>query len=319
MVLGSVGRARACLRALDLQVPVTVTSGHDEREVSARFADLGPSSEVMLGACQKCRASVSTEPPLGIEELATGLIMDEAGRTIWPGCGPKDISFDAHRRLAVCASGDGQSLLLLASAGPERIHYRVIDCTDVLECTVAGGGTATQAVTNTQTTTTTRSHLSGRGAVVGGVLLGPAGAMMGGVGYGRPQSHAESVGSIQAVSRSFEGSTVRVTINDPKEPYFSIDLPNAAAATDLSSRMTVVAERGKRRTREVEMSPAIDPLALPDAIMKLVSLKEQGYLTPDQFEEQKSRLLGGTRTDQTSGSMTSEWLTWDSAKAHPSS
>ncbi len=102
--------------------------------------------------------------------------------------------------------------------------------------------------------------------------------------------------------------SVRITIKDPRDPYFTLGLSDPASATGLAGRVEVAIRRGEKLTQEPEAGNAVDPLAVPDAIMKLVTLKEQGHITPDQFEQQKSLLLGVSQPKPKIESKTSQWV-----------
>lgn len=238
--------------------------------------------------------------------LASGPLIGGDGLEVWSGCGLDRFALSVDSYAGIGVSDDATGLLLIRSDGPEIMYYRVVDCADVLACDVVGGGSAMQAVTTSQTATMSRNSMSVKGAVVGGLLLGPAGGLAGGLGYGRSTSEGQTTGSIQAVSKNIEGSGIRLTLNDPQSPHFSIDLPDSSSAAQLSSKLSVVMKRGAKRLREMESGDG-DPLTVPDAIMKLVSLVERGYITNDEFEQQKAKLLAGSAGNGSCGSKTSEW------------
>ena len=153
-------------------------------------------------------------------------IVDENADTVWAGCATDDIAFDQACKAAVCSSDEGLSIVLVKSVNLTSMSYRVVDCIDVLASQVVGGGSETHGVTTSQTRSTTESHPTFAGAILGALLDDPILPLA----HQRSTSRSERVGSVQAVTRNVEGTTVRITINDPKDPYFSLELKSPAAA-----------------------------------------------------------------------------------------
>ena len=233
-------------------------------------------------AGQESRTTAPASPPTvaqawrqEAERLVAQPIVGESGDNVWAGCGIDNIAFDAACKAAVCLSDDGLGIVLVKSVNLTSMSYRVIDCSDVLACLVVGGGSETHGVTASQTRTTTRSAPTLGGALLGALFDDPTLPLA----YQRSVSHGESVGSIQAVTKNVEGNTVRITINDPKDRYFSLEFKSSSSAAQLCNAIAVVARRGEKRSRELEAVGTVSSVSVPDAIMKLATLKEQGYLT----------------------------------------
>jgi len=69
----------------------------------------------------------------------------------------------------------------------------------------------------------------------------------------------------------------------------------------------VVVSRGEKRSRRLEPGGTISSVSVADEIMKLATLKEQGHLTPEEFDQQKSILLNNSRPQKSIESMTTGW------------
>lgn len=178
--------------------------------------------------------------------------------------------------------------------------YRIIDFKDVLSYSI------NKKEHNDSKTETKRKHGIGR-AVVGGVLLGPVGAAVGGL---------TSKKETQTISKDFvDHLGVVVNLNDGTS--FEIEYFDTTLKADDSlvtgcikqvNQLATVLEAGienaKRKQSEtvaiepskaeenneqpVQSSPATDPL---DEIKKLKGLLDIGAITQEEFDAKKKQLL----------------------------
>lgn len=179
--------------------------------------------------------------------------------------------------------------------------YRIIDFKDILSYSI------NKKEHNDSKTETKRKHGIGR-AVVGGVLLGPVGAAVGGL---------TSKKETQTISKDFvDHLGVVVNLNDGTSfeiEYFDTTLKaDDSLVTDCIkqvNQLTTVLEAGienaKRQQTETvtikpkkveenneqpvqSASPAADPL---DEIKKLKGLLDIGAITQEEFDAKKKQLL----------------------------
>lgn len=176
--------------------------------------------------------------------------------------------------------------------------YRIIDFKDILSYSV------NKKEHNDSKTQTKRKHGIGR-AVVGGVLLGPVGAAVGGL---------TSKKETQTISKDFVDH-LGVVVNLSDGTSFEIEYFDTTLKADNSlvtdsikqvNQLATVLEAGienaKRQQSTVaiespesetqkddnQSSPATDPL---DEIKKLKGLLDIGAITQEEFEAKKKQLL----------------------------
>ncbi len=190
---------------------------------------------------------------------------------------------------------------ILEARGVFKRSYRIIDFKDVVSYSI------NKKEHNDSKTQTKRKHGIGR-AVVGGVLLGPVGAAVGGL---------TSKKETQTISKDFVdhlGVVINLTDGTSFEiTYFDSTLKadNSLVATSIKqvNQLATVLEAGienaKRQQSETvaissnkakedntqsaaQSSSGTDPL---DEIKKLKELLDIGAITPEEFDAKKKQLL----------------------------
>jgi len=149
----------------------------------------------------------------------------------------------------------------------------------------------------TSITKTVRSSQIG-GAVVGGLLLGGVGALVGGL-----SGKTETSGKVKRID-------LRLIVNDTNAPLHDVAFMNVEGKKDgiIYTQAIQVARRWhgivevliKRadseekslQNSERQIQPALPNASVADEIKKLAELHHSGVLTSDEFQQQKSRLLG---------------------------
>jgi hypothetical protein len=130
---------------------------------------------------------------------------------------------------------------------------------------------------------------------------------VGGLGYG--SSKSVSTGSLSGVSSKVPGKTVRIALNDPTDPQFSVTLADAELTSSLYDKCVVAIRRGETQARARKDQGST--LNVPDALAKLAELVERGYLTTAEFNEQKSVILHRSKVESGApASRTTPWLKW---------
>jgi hypothetical protein len=169
--------------------------------------------------------------------------------------------------------------------------WRTFDFKDILESIIIEDGQ--------DLTTTSRSSQVGR-ALVGAVLAGGVGAIIGGAGA--TQEHKTEVNSI----------TLKIVVNDIKNPSFPIEFltENTTTkgsdsykfamnnATRCHDTISVIIRQADEIDNKVspKLSSDANPLkdevsSIANELEKLFSLKEKGVLSQEEFEIQKGKLL----------------------------
>jgi len=188
---------------------------------------------------------------------------------------------------------DRQKLCLMRASGASFTN-KVVDYKDVLSVEIFEDGAAV--------TKTSRSSQVG-GVIVGGLALGGVGAIIGGLSA--KQTTTESVKSIQ----------LRLIIDDIATPLHDLVLMRGAEvsrdflkyneamsqARQWHGILEVIIMRADSEEHRKLLKPAGASVELPDRsvadeIAKLGALKEAGLLTIEEFQGQKSKLLGNIST-----------------------
>lgn len=121
-------------------------------------------------------------------------------------------------------------------------------------------------------------------SIVGGVLFGPAGAIIGG-------ATAKEKTNVQAQTRQEIIRTLVVTRDDPYKPVlrFSYD-------ANLEKKLRDILAQNQAKQMENSTITYIEqtretPNLIADELIKLKSLVDQGILSQEEFEKQKEKLL----------------------------
>lgn len=143
------------------------------------------------------------------------------------------------------------------------------------------------------------------GAIVGGVLMGGAGAVVGGLSGASKQNKEVKSIDIKILLRSTsrtacvlhfnDANRILKTKEDSDRKLYETYTKNANQAKDI---LSVIIDDAKQKQQS---TPVAQPLAqqvppsssVADELTKLAKLKENGILTEEEFLEQKKILLGG--------------------------
>lgn len=196
------------------------------------------------------------------------------------------IGCDGKSGLAI---DEAQRKLCLITNNGTSVSQRVIGYKDILSVELFEGGTSV--------TKTVRSSQIG-GALVGGLLLGGVGALVGGL-----SGKTETSGKINRID-------LRLIVNDTNAPLHDLAFMNFADKKDgiiytqamqMARRwhgiLEVLVKRADAEekgfdTKDREVQSALPSTSVADEIKKLADLHQSGLLTLDEFQQQKTRLLG---------------------------
>ena len=142
------------------------------------------------------------------------------------------------------------------------------------------------------------------GAIVGGVLMGGAGAVVGGLSGGSKQNKEIKNMDIKILLRSTSRTTcvlhfkdvdrVLKTKDETDRKLYETYVKNANQAKDI---LSIIIDNAKQASVPIEpiiAQPVVAPSSssVADELAKLAKLKADGILTEEEFQAQKSKLLG---------------------------
>ena len=178
----------------------------------------------------------------------------------------------------------------------ERGSHEIFNYADIIEVSYEENGT--------QLYTKSAGRTVG-GAIVGGVLMGGAGAVVGGLSGASKQNKEVKSIDIKILLRSTSRTSCVLHFNDAKRilktkeesdrNLYETYTKNANQAKDV---LSVIIDNAK----QVQVStPVAQPLvqqvpssssSIADELAKLAKLKADGILTEEEFQAQKAKLLG---------------------------
>ncbi len=137
------------------------------------------------------------------------------------------------------------------------------------------------------------------GAIVGGMLMGGAGAVVGGLSGDIKKKREVKNMDVKILLRSTENTSCVLHFMDSSSPLNSKDpsfnaryeefLRNANTAKDLLS--IIIDDAKQTATQAVTQPVAPQPSSVADELAKLAKLKADGILTEEEFLAQKAKLL----------------------------
>ena len=142
------------------------------------------------------------------------------------------------------------------------------------------------------------------GAIVGGVLMGGAGAVVGGLSGGSKQNKEIKNMDIKILLRSTSRTTcvlhfkdvdrVLKTKDETDRKLYETYVKNANQAKDILSIIIDNAKQSGAPIAQLVAQPVVAPSSssVADELAKLAKLKADGILTEEEFQAQKSKLLG---------------------------
>lgn len=142
------------------------------------------------------------------------------------------------------------------------------------------------------------------GAIVGGVLMGGAGAVVGGLSGGSKQNKEIKNMDIKILLRSTSRTTcvlhfkdvdrVLKTKDETDRKLYETYVKNANQAKDILSIIIDNAKQSSVPIAQLVAQPVVAPSSssVADELAKLAKLKADGILTEEEFQAQKSKLLG---------------------------
>lgn len=198
----------------------------------------------------------------------------------------KVIGCDGNSGLAV---DEKRKKICLITNNGASVSQRVVYYKDIFSVELFEDGTSV--------TKTVRSSQIG-GAAVGGLLFGGVGALVGGL-CGKTET-----------SEKIKRIDLRLIVNDTNAPLHDVTFMNVEGKKDgiIYTQAIQVARRWhgivevliKRadsedrsfQTSERQTQPALPSASVADEIKKFAELHDSGVLTLDEFQQQKTRLLG---------------------------
>ena len=182
---------------------------------------------------------------------------------------------------------------VLVLVGPG--HHEIFNYSDIIEVSYEENGS--------QLYTKSAGRTVG-GAIVGGVLMGGAGAVVGGLSGASKQNKEIENMDIKILLRSTirtscvlhfkDVDRVLKTKEDADRKLYEKYVKNANQAKDVLSVIIDNAKQVSTPTAQPIAQPVVAPASssVADELAKLAKLKADGILTDEEFQAQKSKLLG---------------------------
>ena len=137
------------------------------------------------------------------------------------------------------------------------------------------------------------------GALVGGIILGGAGAVVGGLSGNTSQNKIVSDISVKILLRHPETTSITIkcfhsgqlnTKNESDKSRYESAYKNAQKIKDI---ITVIIDKidNEYKKQNVISAQANNNISVADELAKLAKLKESGILTVNEFEQEKHKLL----------------------------
>ena len=177
---------------------------------------------------------------------------------------------------------------ILVFFGPKC--YEIFNYSDILEVSYVENGS--------QLFTKSAGRTVG-GAIIGGVLMGGAGAIVGGLSGGSKQNKEIKNMNIKILLRNTSRNTcvlffksvnrILNTKNDYDRKLYESYLHDANQAKDVFS---VIIDKAKQAGTPTAQPISSKPWSVADELTKLAKLKSDGFLTDEEFQIQKAKLLG---------------------------
>ncbi len=171
--------------------------------------------------------------------------------------------------------------------------YDIFDYKEIIEVSYEENGTQLYSKSSMRTV---------GGAIVGGVLMGGAGAVVGGLSGTTTQHKEVKTMTLKILLRSTEKPTYLINFNESKRVLKNEDKSdnalykkyqrNANKAKDI---LSVIIDKVKQEkvvaVRQVEPQTIQQSTTIADELAKLAKLKSDGILTEEEFNAQKTKLL----------------------------
>lgn len=156
---------------------------------------------------------------------------------------------------------------------------KVIQYSELVSSVVKDETYTTTTGTKEEITRSSTGSTVGR-AVVGGLIAGPAGAIIGGA---TSKKKTEVIDNTKTITH--HNYYVVINLSTPANPVIKIDcISSSQKAEEINAIVTgIIANQAKM---------SVGGTSIADELAKLAVLKEKGILTETEFSEQKSRLLG---------------------------
>lgn len=175
------------------------------------------------------------------------------------------------------------AFIVFPSSCSLKYKSQVIQYSDIVSSEVKDNTYTTTTGTKEEVTKSSTGSTIGR-AVVGGLIAGPAGAIIGGA---TSKKRTEVIDNTRTILHHHY--FVIVNLSTPANPVLKIDCgASSKTAEEINAILVgIIANQAKGVNKSTSIA---------DELAKLAILREKGILTEEEFLEQKSRILGGNNS-----------------------
>lgn len=172
------------------------------------------------------------------------------------------------------------AFIVFPSSCSIKYKTQVISYSELVSSEIKDNTYTTTTGTKEEVTKSSTGSTIGR-AVVGGLIAGPAGAIIGGA---TSKKRTEVIDNTRTILHHHY--FVIVNLSTPANPVLKIDCgASSKTAEEINAILVgIIANQAKGVNKSTSIA---------DELAKLAILREKGILTEEEFLEQKSRILGG--------------------------
>lgn len=208
----------------------------------------------------------------------------KADRFVWNRIGFCSIGIMNFCSRTCIAIDNSDKKVLIVKNVYNPSERRILSFCDIISVEIIENGTTMFSKSTTRTI---------GGALVGNVLMGGAGAVVGGLsGKAKKADKVDSI-SVKVLVRDVENPTIILNLykgnglDTTKEDYKKLN----EFANEIKDTISVIIDSVDNESKTQEVKGGNQNVSISDELIKITKLKEDGFLTEEEFSKIKERLL----------------------------
>ncbi len=194
-----------------------------------------------------------------------------------------NIATTSKKDACIAVDSTAKKVMLMKNVNKPS-QFQIIDYRDIISVEIIEDGTSVFSKSTTRTV---------GGALVGNVLMGGAGAVVGGLsGNTKKVDKIKSI-SIKILLRSVEEPSVELKLYDGEkiktDSNYYIKLKKFS--NDIKDIISVIIDSVDKEEKSSTVQVEQQKTSVTDELIKLAKLKEEGVLTEEEFANMKAKLL----------------------------